>query len=1447
MLKKGIFPLFLVLQVFLSCANDLIPESTVSQISSGITVSKELVPPSSVYASNGDYRCVKLSWNIAQNAARYNIYSTDSLNPSNAIFEKAGETKDGQTTSVIIQENSGITKYYCVTSVDLDGNESIKSNYVSATTLATPEITSIEEAENGTEITVNWYLDNCRDESSPYFNDLRFVLHLYDSTMNEIKDKESSILHAKDFSTDDVPGAVVKYSYTFKDLTSKTKYYFMVEAFTFENPEENPSKIERSDKLDAETARMMTPKKVSDLYIEKGVAIDALKVSFTLPEFCEYKESDSTYSRHPLYFKVERRYSGVENAQWETVINKLSSVEETKKEKLIYNFKLGENDTDCGDFKITTKASTDSSMESNSNYENYIQGSLITLSFDVERGIKYDFRIQSYVDDTIKILSSEDAVAEDTGWLVSVPSFNVDAQYLTNEENPKLIDTVNISFNFKFETMGLDTAYIYKIEEKFEKFNDLNDLTNLAPAVVTDSINTKSISDVNLRKFEKLTEDDVQGYYTYTFTLLDASEQPIELLPESKKIIVLKNSEKIPQVEAFTVKDGYSNKFAVSWKNPPSASFTLKWKALDETGTILNESQITEEELKTEAYFSYNTDTGLVEVDLPADSGDIRQFSLSVKSAIEVTVYDEIEEIVNGEPRNVQATRKTLGTPSPNVVEYDYSTIKVQWNEVQMSDVSVDGEGTVTGGFKVSAKYRTDSLPASFSEDQKNALKNADPAVTQKITEEILGNGKKLYTCVITNPYGYDNPLISGLPIDLTVTAKSKITEDETNAKIETETVGPALLNIQTGVIDNTSAVADDLIKVKWNKVKGAKGYIIQRIINDTTVTPKIQKADTYYYDEIENVLSVISDDITIGSRAFVTKSRSETTESFLLTDRYIEPDEGFENNAYQMNQSKISWGIEYDYVILPVKENEGKSDDFKFDSLDFLLLTDDSVVNYTKQGAEESIVPLASYAGATFGYGQNIKADKAQNGRQLTVTFTKPFYKEYSPSIYRRKYATEDELALWNADPAKYATELSDYRKWEKINPNVINSNNLSYIYTPNYSEGYTPYDYIVKYNSTSDILSVPNSLENLLKTKLEDRYTYPDGVSKEEANKGYLQNINLRASCLGEDKDIDDPEYYTEQVTWEKWDFTKARLGPSNYKIYMMNPDLQAEWILIANIGSTEAFEQTTKTEKETVMEKFQTVINLTPEGYADGTKTNTGGLLKVLRNPKHYYKVVLNSNDVLPTVEIGGDEEISKNLGIFGYRQITDEELTKCACLIIADAIYQGGISTGGIRTTQGNVGSFFTNHHSSSKTLTWGTNNEDYVHVFRGGVPSSQNKDFISPFIVKIESYEKDYCVNYAHLFNLVHNKIEISCKEIPLSTYNGILKINAGKEGIATTFSAKDFYCLSLTLNEKKMVDFTDNNKTEYQKWFPINMFSSDRDSPITEFTESEPLYNGEWW
>ena len=1410
MLKKGIFPLFLVLQVFLSCANDLIPESTVSQISSGITVSKELVPPSSVYASNGDYRCVKLSWNIAQNAARYNIYSTDSLNPSNAIFEKAGETKDGQTTSVIIQENPGITKYYCVTSVDLDGNESVKSNYVSATTLATPEITSIEEAENGTEITVNWYLDNCRDESSPYFNDLRFVLHLYDSTMNEIKDKESSILHAKSFSNG-VPGAVVKYSYTFKDLTSKTKYYFMVEAFTFENPEENPSKIEKSDKLDAETARMMTPKKVSDLYIEKGVDNKTLKVSFTLPEFCEYKESDSTYSRHPLYFKVERRYSGVENAQWETVINKLSSVEETKKEKLIYNFKLGEENTECGDFKITTKASTDSSMESNSNYENYIQGSLITLSFDVERGIKYDFRIQSYVDDTIKILSSEDSVSEDTGWLVSVPSFNVRSKYELSPENENDITSVQVSFNLKFEHFGKESSYIYEVQEFFEEFENLSDLTQTKSEVASPVKEVSTISEINNLLYIKDTSEQKFGYYRYVFRLLDASKKELEKVEISEKIIVIADKTLIPEVKNFTVEDGFADYYIISWTHPENATYVLNYNVLDEDSQIKETVSKTEEELKADgAEVTGPDEDKKITIKLNAESGAIRHFFLTVKAGMTAVVSDKVSE--------EDAVRKTLGTAAPEIIEYDYSTIKVQWDEVQMSEVTVN-EGTVTDGFEISAKYRESSLPPLLSSDAK--LKE-ELAVNYTITEKTLETGKKTYTCVLDKPYGYDNPLVSGLPIDFSVKATNS--KASTTKTIETETVGPALLNAQIAA----NMIADDAITLKWNKVKGAESYIIQRICKapDSAV-----KSDTYFYAK-DGLISTLNGDEGIQDRTSGKMTPSAENTVYEFTDIYKEPDIGQENNGYQVNQSKLPWGIEYDYIVLPVKEG-GTEWDFVFDSENFCLLTDDSKVNYTKKsdgGEGFNNVPLEYVSGATAGFGQNILAEKAQHTKTIKVDFAPAFYKTSAPTLLRRKYGTNDE--------------------W--VNVASGKPEDLQFSYTPLTKDGFTPYEYIVKYNYNASNFKYPPSLDKYLKSTLETRYKYKDGdTEKEPANKGYLLNVNFEAKYNGRldgDNYVVDADYYTEKVSWERWNFNEAKIGPEKFEIYAFNPELTIGWTKIAEIASSEVFKDSTVELLDTDIRKYQTTVLLTPNGYNNKTKTktNTTGLLKVLRNAKHYYKIVFPQTENTPTMTLGDAKDI------YAYRQITDEELTKCACLIIADAIYQGGISKGGTRTTQGNVGSFFTKHHSSSKTLTWGTNNEgtnnkDYVHVFRGGVPYSQNKDFISPFIVKIEDYEKDYCVNYAHLFNLVHNKIEISCKEIPLSTYNGILKINAGKEGIATTSSAKDFYCLSLTLNEKKMVDFTDNNKTEYQKWFPINMFSSDREAPITGFTESEPLYNGEWW
>ena len=880
-------------------------------------------------------------------------------------------------------------------------------------------------------------------------------------------------------------------------------------------------------------------------------------------------------------------------------------------------------------------------MESNSNYENYIQGSLITLSFDVERGIKYDFRIQSYVDDTIKILSSEDSVSEDTGWLVSVPSFNVRSKYELSPENENDITSVQVSFNLKFEHFEKESSYIYEVQEFFEEFENLSDLTQTKSEVASPVKEVSTISEINNLLYIKDTSEQKFGYYRYVFRLLDASKNELEKVEISEKIIVIADKTLIPEVKNFTVEDGFADYYIISWTHPENATYVLNYNVLDEDSQIKETVSKTEEELKADgAEVTGPDEDKKITIKLNAESGAIRHFYLTVKAGMTAVVSDKVSE--------EDAVRKTLGTPKPIIVEYDYSTIKVQWNEVQMSEITVDGEGTVKDGFEISAKYRESSLPSSLSSDAKLKDELAVKAVNYTITET-FEEGKKTYTCVLDKPYGYDNPLVSGLPIDFSVTATNS--KDDTTSTIETETVGPALLKAQ--IASNT--IADDAITLKWNKVKGAESYIIQRICKapDSAV-----KSDTYFYAK-DGLISTLNGDEGIQDRTSGKMTPSAENTVYEFTDIYKEPDIGQENNGYQVNQSKLPWGIEYDYIVLPVKEG-GTERDFVFDSENFCLLTDDSKVNYTKKsdgGEGFNNVPLEYVSGATAGFGQNIRAEKAQSTKTIKVDFAPAFYKTSAPTLLRRKYGTNDE--------------------WVIVDSGKPEDLQLSYIlptkdgFTPN--EGFTPYEYIVKYNYNASNFKYPPSLDKYLKSTLETRYKYKDGdTEKEPANKGYLLNVNFEAKYNGRldgDNYVVDEDYYTEKVSWKRWDFDEAKIGPEKFEIYAFNPELTIGWTKIAEIASSEVFEDSTVELLDTDIRKYQTTVLLTPNGYNNKTKTNTTGLLKVLRNAKHYYKIVFPQpeNKNTPEMTLGDAKDI------YAYRQITDEELTKCACLIIADAIY------------------------------------------------------------------------------------------------------------------------------------------------------------------------------
>ncbi|MDY4189859.1 hypothetical protein, partial [Treponema porcinum] len=69
------------------------------------------------------------------------------------------------------------------------------------------------------------------------------------------------------------------------------------------------------------------------------------------------------------------------------------------------------------------------------------------------------------------------------------------------------------------------------------------------------------------------------------------------------------------------------------------------------------------------------------------------------------------------------------------------------------------------------------------------------------------------------------------------------------------------------------------------------------------------------------------------------------------------------------------------------------------------------------------------------------------------------------------------------------------------------------------------------------------------------------------------------------------------------------------------------------------------------------------------ASGKASNTNGLLKVLRDAKHYYKIeaARKAGGTVIRASYGNDKSV------YAYREITDEELVKSSLLVMAYAFY------------------------------------------------------------------------------------------------------------------------------------------------------------------------------
>ena len=1101
---------FVLITLFLcSCKYELVKEPTFNynDKKNAADYNDFIIAPSSVTASHGLSKAVSLEWETVPNAVQYYIYSC--ATPYDT-FTKVSETK-GSETHIIIDEESGITKYYCVCAVNYYGSVSSKSVVACGSTLSVPIITEISAAEEGDTLTVNWWMDNCRADT--YENNITYEISVYINATSNIKQKTLTADGSSRFVIVD-------------GLLSKTEYYFTVEAVN-----SNGKDKEISTRTSALTAHRVIPAPAVDFTVTKGTAKENIVLSWELPPKVWYRTTSgsSGFELYPLYFEIYRREAGT-SATFEKLIKET-----------------------IDDYP------EDSASERTHTY----------IDNAVTRGKQYEYYVQSFtagLPDGKIVTADSSKTSVETGWPLCIPKLSIKSNY---EKNGNNFTSITFTPNLIFEDFNV--PYIYVLKRTGEKLPSAQTFGGTAYKELSFSsmqeLNNYNDSFTSAGK----TLEDEKGYYSYSIEIC-CGDVVLDSASASGKNLVTNDATAVPEIKNFTVEEGYKDKFKLSWTYNSTYTYILHWKDYITGSNESLELSLTETNGNT---VTYNHD---------ADSGDQRSYQLeAVKEGLSTFAYPNED--------TSEKVYYTLGTPLPQIAEYDYDKIIVRWNAVQMAAES----------YTVSAKYKGNSSELSNSSNT-NITKNDDNS----------------FTCIINNPYDYDNATVSGNTIEFTVNAASSYQEDEETSKsIDVCTVGPAKTNL---VVENPSY---NEIVISWNDIIGAKGYIIRRICGKNTFAgDSVSSADVdvYYYDgtSLYSAGEPVAD-----KRAVITK----TNTGFKLTDKYCEPDDS--TNSYENNQSYISWGIPYSYCVIPVKL-QGSADDFMCDESSISINGTTAYKNVTVQ------------QGATYGYGLNVKAQKSENSTEQIIEWKRPFITQDStPSFY-------------------YRAAGSTANTWNKINTYTLNGNE-KVTFKPETQTG--AYEYLVVYRRAS-AGAVPLSLINDTKLGLsteETRYTYSNDVSKEKANKGYLLAVNLNA--------ITDSDY-SEKVFWDEWDYEKRSIGPSSAELRIKNYNISDQWVKVAALDSKLNYLSKTEPLNTTVTYVDDVTVNLKPTKIMDQDSSYkiTPGYMQVLRDAKHYYSLFLTRGEV--TCPIADDDSV------YAYRDIGDKEYAKMVMIIMNEALKKIG---------------------------------------------------------------------------------------------------------------------------------------------------------------------------
>lgn len=1204
---------------FSACQNELLDSPSFQNRGSYST--GRVAAPTNLTATQGGFRSITIKWTAAKSAVFYNIYHSDTATGNFTFLEQTPDATCSYTTSA----DPDVKKYYKIQSVDTNGEVSEQYSQICfGTTLATPIITSIKQNAKGDAITVRWYKGvNCTTDT--YLNDsLNYTIVLYNADGTQVLREET-------ISAMDVKEAADT-KYTFTNLTPNTKYKIQIKAYT--KSAQDSKSTESSDKEDQSTAHSLIPAAPENFSVSKGTSKDSVTLSWELPKYAEIK-SATAFETRPVYFKIYRKLESAPENAYEPIVTYLGTTvnaDQPANDSTIYFEKTKTGESEESIITVTPKDSiaVDYSKADETKAEeafpSYIPGTIITyIDKNVKSGKKYSYRIQSFIDDSKKKnITSDESICEDFGWLINSQTIQVSSKpNYYNNDNKQLIESFSVTMNFKFDDFG--QKYNYIITETCQEMENVEtgegESKTIEKKPVGDETKEKysstSYADFFPWKKEYKTEELKENhfkYYSYSVAITsEDGKTEYASIDAPGKIIIIDKKESVPNVDDFSVQDGYSNKFILSWTYDETCSYKVIYTNKDKNG---------KEESKIEKTFA--ADELKNEKGESCVTGDKVKFSHQAESGDTRTVYTLVGSNGFESSRILDGEYKTLGTPEP-YFEPSYKSIKVIWKPVQKAI-----------SYTITATYNEEEIKAEN---------------ISKIETDENGN----FYCVITEPYGETingeerisnttNAEIAGNPIDFEIKATSSAEETPydsdtiTNSNIKISTLGPAATKI------TQIQGAGKQILLKWNKIEGAKGYIIFRKKYSKSLIGMPDKADVYFYSAEDKSLSLIQDD------SIPSASCNETAGLFTFYDKYKEAQNY--DSQYETDQAQIAWGLPFGYTVIPVL----KDSDFTIDDDLVITGTEDSIA-YTKESLDK-----IEQKGATYGYGLALTASKATTEDKVNVTWKSPYNPSSIPVIFYRPY---------NYDK-------NDGKGWNMCNIGTTNTDTESNCIP---QINYKAYDYIVRYEpETYNDLEIEPYLEKYLS---EQR----DG-NGEKLNKGYIFSFApITAEFNGQNSaSPEDKRYYSEKVFWSPYDYEERAVGPLSCSIEMMNTNKTLGWTKLADIEigkdnernglvkqPVENLEDTNTTDLHIDTSLSKMLIVAPKSMMDDPSKISTNGLMKVLRDAKHYYRIkcqYLNSQGVIA-------ETIGQS--VYAYRNITDEELTKSAMLAISYAFYlnDGGL--------------------------------------------------------------------------------------------------------------------------------------------------------------------------